>query len=270
VSGVDASAGTVTISMGLPGATTSVGVHVAKDTIIRRYSPESVKFDDAKLSTLEAIKAGDQLRARGTRSADGKDFQAQEIVSGSFRNIAGTISSVDAAANAISVADAISKHGVTVKITSESQVRKLPPEMAQRIAARLKAAAAGVRGGAQGAGVANGANAGGVSAEAVIAQNPALGAGGGNGAKPSPGGGRGADFQQMLSRLPAATFADLQKGDAVMIVSSEENTSGQLTAITVLAGVEPILTASPRQAQALLSPWSLSGGVGDAGADTNQ
>ena len=65
-------------------------VHISKDTIIRRYAPDSVKFDDAKPGTLEQIKAGDQLRARGTKSDDGKEMTAAEIVSGTFRSIAGT------------------------------------------------------------------------------------------------------------------------------------------------------------------------------------
>jgi hypothetical protein len=71
----------------------------------------------------------------------------------------------------------------------------------------------------------------------------------------------------MLSRLPDSTLADMQKGDAVMIVSTEGGDSGAVTAITLLAGVEAILTAAPnRSASSLLSPWSLSasGGEGDA------
>lgn len=265
VSGVDAAAGIVTIGVGTPGATTNIAVHVAKDTALRRYAPDSVKFDDAKPSTLDAIRPGDQLRARGARSADGKDFHAQEIVSGSFQNIAGTISSLDAATNSVSVKDAISKQDVTVKITGESQVRKLPPEMAQRIAARLKAAAAGAAG-APGAPAANGAAQGG----SAQTPPPSPSAGAGGAANSPAGGGRPPDLQQLVSRLPAATLADLQKGDAVMIVSTAGGSSGQVTAITLLAGVEPILTASPRGAQSMLSPWSLGGGGAESGADANQ
>src|ERR1700677_2335780 len=88
-----------------------------------------------------------------------------------------------------------------------------------------------------------------------------LGAGG-------SGGNGAADVQRMLSRLPDSTLADLQKGDAVMIVSTAGGNSGPVTAITLLAGVEPILTAAPnRSASSLLSPWSLGatgGGEGDA------
>jgi hypothetical protein len=71
----------------------------------------------------------------------------------------------------------------------------------------------------------------------------------------------------MLSRLPNSTLADMQKGDAVMIVSTEGGDSGTVTAITLLAGVDAILTAAPnRSASSLLSPWSLGapGGEGEA------
>jgi hypothetical protein len=60
-------------------------------------------------------------------------------------------------------------------------------------------------------------------------------------------------------------LADLQKGDAVMIVA----TGGQdnIVAITLLAGVEPILQASPSGSQSILTPWTMSGAPGgDAGA----
>ena len=110
--------------------------------MIRRYAPDSVKFDDAKPSSLTEIHPGDQLRARGNRTADGAELAAEEMVTGSFRNLAGIINSVDASQGTISVQDLLSKKPARVKITQDSQLRKLPPEMAQRIAARLKAAAA--------------------------------------------------------------------------------------------------------------------------------
>ena len=142
VSAVDPAAGTVTISVTALGGTKPIVVHTAKETIFRRYAPDSISFDDAKASSLDQIKAGDQLRARGTRSADGTEFAAEEIVSGSFRNIAGTISSIDSNANTIAVMDLITKKPFTVKITSQSQLRRLPPEVAQRLAFRLKGAGA--------------------------------------------------------------------------------------------------------------------------------
>ena len=150
--------GTIQISITSFAGTKDQAIHTSKSTVVRRYAPDSVKFDDAKPGTLDQIKPGDQLRARGTRSEDGTQFDADEIVSGSFRNIAGIVSSIDAGQNTLSVMDLITKTPVTVKITADSQVRQLPAMMAQRIAMRLKGgtgqdgAGSGAAGGAPNAG----------------------------------------------------------------------------------------------------------------------
>ena len=80
-----------------------------------------------------------------------------------------------------------------------------------------------------------------------------------------PGG--GFDLQQMLNRIPAVTLADLHKGDAVMMVTTQGTPTSASTAITLLSGVEPILEAAPKGSQAMmLAPWSLGGAPGgDAG-----
>ena len=70
----------------------------------------------------------------------------------------------------------------------------------------------------------------------------------------------------MINRMPAAPLADLQKGDAIMVVATEGGASGVPTVIILLGGVEPILEASPKSSPAtILSPWSLSTG-GEAAA----
>jgi len=273
VTKVDAATGTITISSSGMGANRSIAVHIAKDTVLRRYAPDSVKFDDAKplpvSQFMAQIKAGDQLRARGTRNSDGSEVSAEEIVSGAFRNIAGTIKAIDSSSNTMTVQDAISKGVVVVKLSPDSQMKKLPPEMAQRIAMRLKGTAGGGSGeqaGANGQGQAHstsgqGATSGAGGAQPGTSTESQAGRGpGGNGNGPP-------DFQRLLSRLPNSTLADLQKGDAVMIVSTEGGDSGTVTAITLLAGVDAILTAAPnRSASSLLSPWSLGapGGEGEA------
>jgi hypothetical protein len=255
--------------MGSGATAKTVAIHTAKNTVIRRYAPNSVQFDDAKPAPLDQIKPGDQLRARGTKSADGSEFAADEIVSGTFRNLAGIITAIDASAQTISLTDLISKKPVVVKVTQQSQLRKIPAQMAQMIAFRLKGAgAAGAPGGGSpGGGGASGQ--GGAGASGGGNPNGAQRAGGagaaGNGAA---GGGRG-DFQQIVNRLPASTIADFQKGDAVMVVSTQGTDADGVTAITVLGGVEAILAAAPagNAAQAMtLSPWSLGGGapMGDA------
>jgi hypothetical protein len=260
VSSVDASAGAISVSLPSVGEKKTVVVHLSKDTILRRYASGSVKFDDAKPAPVDQIRTGDQLRARGTRSADGLEFVADEIVSGTFRNIAGTISALDPSAGTITVQDLVAKKPVILKITAESQLRKLPPPMAQRIAMRLKGAPPETQPSAPAP-----------SANTEQSAKPAASPPGSPGAGASSGTGRSGgsssgDLQQMIGRMPAATVADLQKGDAVMIVATADAANGMSTVITLLGGVEPILEASPNSsASTILSPWSLStGGGGEA------
>ena len=270
VSAVDPATGTITISAGAGAAAKTVAIHTSKNTVLRRYAPDSVQFDDAKPAPLDQIKPGDQVRARGTKSADGSEFAADEIVSGTFRNLAGIITVMDASAQTISLTDLISKKPVVVKITTQSQLRKIPAQMAQLIAFRLKGAGAGAGaaggGGASGQGGTSAAERGGASNGGSSNGGQRGGGAGGNSA--AGGGGRG-DFQQIVNRLPASTLADFQKGDAVMVVSTQGTDAGGVTAITILGGVEAILAAAPagNAAQAMtLSPWSLGGGAptGDA------
>ena len=260
VSSVDPVTSTITITAAGFGGTRKVVVHISKDTILRRYAPGSVRFEDAKPGTLTQIQPGDQLRARGTRSADGNDFAAEEIVSGSFRNIAGTVSSVDTSQNTITVTDLKTKKPVPVTFTPDSQLRKLDPQLAQRIAMVLKGGGAGAPGGPPSGG----------------ARPPsATASGGGPGGPPGgPGGPRSGgapDFQRILNRMPQATLADLKKGDAVMIVATQASASGGMLAITLLSGVEPILTASPSASQAMfMAGWNLGGGAPGGEEGTQQ
>ena len=135
VNAIDPADGTIKVAV---TPTLSVVIKTSKDTGYLRYASNSVKFSDAQKGTMDQIKVGDQLRARGTRSADGKELAAEEIISGTFRNIAGTITSIDAANNAITVKDLLAKKSVVIKFNSDSQLRKLAPAMAQRLAFFLK------------------------------------------------------------------------------------------------------------------------------------
>jgi hypothetical protein len=264
VKSVDPAGQSITMTTGAGPTAKTITIHVSNETVLRRYAPGSVNFEDAKPAPLDQIRPGDQLRARGQRSADGTEFTAQEIVSGSFRNIAGRVTAVDPSANQLTVMDLLTKKPVVITLTANSEVRKLPAPMAQMIAMRLKGGAAGAAPGAQAAGGAGSNHAAASGAQSWqgggAEGHSQYGAGGaagwrGNGSSPP-------DFQQMLSRLPAAKIADLNKGDAVMIVSTEGMTGDGVTAITLLAGVEPILTAPASSQAMLLSPWSLGGPSG--------
>ncbi|HWG57930.1 MAG TPA: DUF5666 domain-containing protein [Candidatus Acidoferrales bacterium] len=271
VSSADPATDTITVKVATLAGSKDIAVHTSKQTDFRRYAPDSVKFDDAKPSTLDQIKPGDQLRARGTRSADGNQFTADGIVTGSFRNIAGTISAVDAAAKTIRLTDLATKQPVLVRFTGQSEIRKLTMPMARMISVRMKGTTATADAEASRGGQPNGGERGGQGAR----RGGAGGGFGGRGGVGGPGGAGaragGGDLQQMLTRAPTATLADFQKGDAVMIVSTQGAVSDDLTAITMLGGVEPILEATPKGGQPMqLSPWSLGGGDeggGDAGGD---
>jgi co-chaperonin GroES (HSP10) len=233
VSAVDAGTGTLTVALG----TRKIAVTTSGATQFRRYAGDSVKFEDAKPGTLAQIQAGDQLRVRGAKSDDGSSIQAEEVVSGSFKNLAGIIATIDAANGTLTLKDLATKKTVTVTITVNSNVRTLPPQAATMFAARAKGGPAGA------------------------APQPAGQADASGGGRPG-GTGRtaGGDLSQMVSRLPNKTIADLKVGDAVMIVASQPDPgSSTVTAVTLLSGVEPILAATPGAPSMTLSPWNIGG-----------
>lgn len=250
VKSVDTATGTIELTTGSGAAMKTIAVHVTKTTILKRYAPASVRFDLAQAAPIDAIQAGDQLRARGEKNADGTELTADEIVSGSFRNISGLIVAVDATQNAITVKDLLTKKDVKVAVPADAQMHALPEMMARTLAARLKGQSpAGGPGQANHQGPGPGGQAG-------------MRAGGNGPWRGGPHAGGSSEMQQMLSRAPATTFADLKKGEAVMLVSTAG--AKDVTAITLLTGVEPLLEA-PEASSSLLSNWSMgSGGAGEA------
>lgn len=234
VKSVDPQTGVIVVSVRTGTQTKEVTINITKATVLKRYAPGSVSFNQAQAAPIDAIKPGDQLSARGTKNADGSAMAADDVVSGSFRSIPGTVLSVDAAASTISVKDLVSKKPVTVKITADSQLRRLDSAVATRIAAGLKGTQAGAGGGRSGAG----------------------GGGTQRSFNQAGGGARGGDLETILDHAPEIQLASLQKGEAVMIVATED--ASELNAVKLLAGVEPLLEAP--EAQDLLSNWSLNQG----------
>jgi hypothetical protein len=227
VKSVDAAAGVVVLSSGSGTTAKTITVHTTKATVLKRYATASVSYDAARLAPLDAILPGDQLRARGPKNQEGTEIAAEEVVSGSFRNISGTITSIDAATSTLVVKDLATKKQVTIHIPGDAQMRRLPDRMAQMLAARLKGNSSGASGSAQSG---------------------------------TPGGSQmGGDPQQILNRAPAIQLADLTKGEPVMLVSTPDKT--EVTAITLLAGVQALLEA-PEASQNLLSSWSMNTSAG--------
>ena len=257
VKSVDTTAGNIVVTTGAGPTAKTVTVKTTKTTSLKRYAPGSVRFADAQPAPLDAVHAGDQLRARGNKNADGSQIDAEDVVSGTFRNVAGTISSIDASASTLVIKDLATKKQVTIHVTSDAQLRRIPDRMAQMLAARLKGTAPAGGNWQQRAG--GGPGGGGPPAAGA----PAGGAPGGgqNAGAGGPGAG-GGDPQRFLAMAPAIKLEELQKGEAVMVVATDGST--EVNAITLLAGVEPLLEAPA--ATNLLSNWSMGGGGGDAAA----
>lgn len=239
VKSVDPATDTIVVTSGAGPMAKTVTIHTTKATILKRYAPASVRYNEAKPAPFDAIHPGDQLEARGTKNADGSELAADELISGSFRNVSGRIASIDAANSTFTLKDLATKKMVTVHIGQEAQMRQLPDRMAMMLAAILKGNGGEPRGAGRG--------------------GQAGGEGRGPGGAAFRGQGQGpGDLRQMLNRAPMIHLSDLKKGDAVMLVSTEG--TADVTAITLLAGVEPILEAPA--GRDLLSSWSMDTSAG--------
>ncbi len=256
VTAVDPAAQTISVVSG----TRKLTVQAFGKTVFRRYAPGSVKFENAKVGTIADVHIGDQLRVRGSRDVDTGSIAADEIVTGSFSNVAGLIGSVNATAGTVTVKDLATKRNVVVTVGPDSDLRELPAEMAARFAAHAHAASAVSTAGGQSG-----------SSTPVSQPSPAAASSGGSGARLGrSGSGSSSDLSQVVPRLPKVALSALKPGDAVMVVGSGAPSAGSITAITLLSGVEPLLAASPSGTSSFnLSPWSIGGG-GEAAAGGTQ
>ena len=205
-------------------------VVVGDTTAYRQYAPDSVKFAEAKSSALANVNVGDQLRARGTKSEDGLKVTADEVVFGTFQTKAGSITAVNVETKEITVKDLSTNKPLTIRLTADSQLKKMPNF--------------GGLGGAPGAG------GGGAWAGA-----PARSAPGATGAARSGG---GPDFAQMLEHMPPVKLEDLKPGDTIVVSSTKGAKPGQITAIMLLTNADMIIQMAAMQAGG-------SGGAGGAG-----
>ena len=261
VKSVDPAAKEITLAvhntLSKPGDLThSVAVTLAPNASLLRYAPNSIKFSDAKPAPFADIHIGDQMRALGTKSADGTHFTAEKVVSGTFRNIGATVISVDAPQHTITVKDLATGKPVLVRTNADSRLHKLTPKIANTIAkfnaAPPENAAAGQKNGGRGgerphgkAGFRSPERPGGPQAEGGVPEEHA------------------GNLQEMLQQMPALSLSQLKPGEPLIIVSTEGLKPGQVTAIAILSGVEPILRAQPKGSKEVgLGPWNMSVGGG--------
>ncbi|HWR50891.1 MAG TPA: hypothetical protein VN428_07270 [Bryobacteraceae bacterium] len=247
VTAVNPQANEITVKALAPGESQTITISLAEGARVRRYAPESVKFSDAKPGKLDEIQAGDQVKALGTKSADGLRFVAEELVSGSFLNIAATVDSIDADGNVITVTDLATKKKVAVRLTADSAIRRLPPFAANMLANSGSGRRTGIAGPAGPPPSPRGRR------EGVNYPLPPSGAGGPGGTMRE----RPRDLQSMLERIPAISVTELKAGDAVMIASTRGANPSRMTAINILAGVEPLLRAPQGGRQSSIGSWNL-------------
>jgi len=222
----------------------------------RRYASDSIKFADAKPSSFADLQPGDTVRALGDKNEDGTHLKAEELVSGAFETIAGTVDSVDPASGEVRITNLQTKKPVVVRTNQSSLLRRLDPQMAAVLARRLRPAAASEGGPTPGALASGGRPEGAPRGGEGAPQGPPGGAAGFRGA----GGG---DLQQILERMPPLSLSELKKGDAVIVSSSKNPGDSAITAFSFVAGVEPFLAAAPRSGgQVNLGSWNLDVGGG--------
>lgn len=229
VASVNPSTQEITVSSRtMAGAPQSVIIPVNDKVMMRRYPPDTIpKYSEAKPSKLEEVKVGDQLRALGDKSTDGTHLTAEEVVFGTFKIAGGTVTSIDPATNQIKISDLQTKKPLTIVLKPESVLRRFPE-------------GGGMFG--MGAGGAGGPGAtGGAPGQGQPQQRPqGAGPGGPQGGGPGRGG-AGMNMADLLERLPIISITDLKVGDTIIMSSLQGSDPTQLTAISLVTGVEPLL-----------------------------
>jgi hypothetical protein len=185
----------------------------------RRYAPGSIKFEDAKASSFAELKSGDQLRALGDKSADGRGFKAEEIVSGAFKTIGALVTEVDLQDNEIKATTLDQKKPIVISIAKDSALHRIPPPLASLIAQKAMAGKPG---------------------NPSPAPSPAAGA---QKVAATPATNQSPDIQQMIDALPNLNLADIKAGDVVAVTSTTESDQARVTAIKLVAGVDAVLKA---------------------------
>lgn len=252
VTAVDAAAGTITINARGPQGSTPVTISLNSNAIVKRYAEGSVKFSDAVASSLKEIEVGDQVRALGARSEDGTSYKADQLISGAFRNLAVTVRSINAEARTLEVIDLDTKKPVTVVLGKETNLKRLPEQAASFMAMAINGGFAAMR--AMGGGAGQGPPAGGPPAGDPPAGGPPAGGGMRRGA--------GDMMSMVIDRAPALELSELKKDDPLILSVSKTKDANKVVAITVLAGVEPILATPSSGSRAMqLGAWNLDGGA---------
>jgi len=231
---------TITIrSQSLQGETRQT-VTVSDQTKFRRYAADSVSFADAKPSRAGEISVGDQLRARGQKSADGNSVAAEEVVFGTFLVTAGSVVSANPDSKEITIKETGSGKPVVIQLTPDSRIKQM---------AALPALPGGFPGGGAGsAPPGRGAPPAGVPLGAF----PPGAANGGTppGLPPGMPAGRGGapTVAQMVDTMQAGTFDDIKPGQTIVVSSTKGAKNDHLTAIMLLTNADSLIRMAQMRA----------------------
>jgi hypothetical protein len=137
VDSVDSATKQLKVSVRTPNGPQAMAVD-GTNAEFTRYSPASPKAPVA--SQLSEIQPGDQIRVIGSKDENGSIITAKKIYSGSFRTVAGTIASISRDGKDITVTDGRTKQPVQFVLTSDSSIKKLPPQAAAALRQRTAGA----------------------------------------------------------------------------------------------------------------------------------
>jgi hypothetical protein len=236
VASLNASTQEITVSSRtMAGTPQAVIIPVTDKVMLRRYPPDTIpKYSEAKPSKFAEVKVGDQLRALGDKTADGSHMTAEEIVFGTFKIAGGTVTAIDPATNQIKINDLLTKKPLTIIVKPESVLRRFPAGGGMMLAGM------GGPGGAAPAGGGAGAQGAGQGPRPQGQGTQGSGPGGPQGGGGRPGG--GGNMADLLERLPIISINDLKVGDTIIMSSLQGSDPTQLTAISLVTGIEPLLT----------------------------
>lgn len=176
----------------------------------RRYAPDSVKFADSKPSSLAEVKVGDQLRALGEKKADGTGYIPEEIVTGTFRTISGTVVAVDATTGEIKINDAVTRKPLTIVVTPDSMLRRLSADVVKLLEQNTSVASKG-------------------KSDAPQNSNNRF------------------DLQDKIESSPSISLAEVKAGDAVLVSSTAGDIPSRVTAVLVATGVDKLVKQQTQQ-----------------------
>jgi Cu/Ag efflux protein CusF len=247
-------------SRSLMGATQAVVIPVTDKVEMKRYAPDSIKFSDAKASSFDELKIGDQVRALGDRSADLSHLAAEQVVTGSFRIVAGKVTAIDTTAGEVQISDLQTKQPLTVVIKQDAVLRRFSIDPAT-----FGGMGGGGGGGQRGPGAAGGPPQGqGQGTTQGGARPQGGGAGGGQGGPQGSGMRMGRNVSDILENQPQIQLAELKVGDTIVVSSTKGADPTRLTAISLVTGADTLLAmVAPRQPQGARP----AGGQQGSGAD---